>query len=44
MLAEAYERKADKPSAINWYEKSLPLVTNQQLKEEVTKRIDELKQ
>ena len=44
MLAEAYERKADKPSAINWYEKSLPLITNQQLKEEVTKRIDELKQ
>jgi tetratricopeptide (TPR) repeat protein len=43
MLAEAYERKADKSSAITWYEKSLDLIKNEEVKEEVKKRIDELK-
>ena len=43
MLAEAYEKKTDKTSAINWYEKSLALIKNEEVKEEVKKRIDELK-
>jgi len=42
MLAEAYERKADRLSAINWYKKSLTLIKNQEVIEEVNKRIDEL--
>ena len=42
MLAEAYERKADRLSAINWYKKSLTLIKNQEVKEEVNKRIDAL--
>jgi tetratricopeptide (TPR) repeat protein len=42
MLAEAFERKADRLSAINWYKKSLALIKNQEVKEEVNKRIDEL--
>jgi tetratricopeptide (TPR) repeat protein len=42
MLAEAYERKADRLSAINWYKNSLTLIKNQEVKEEVNKRIDEL--
>ena len=42
MLAEAYERKADRLSAINWYKKSLTLIKNQEVREEVNKRIDEL--
>jgi tetratricopeptide (TPR) repeat protein len=42
MLAEAYERKADRLSAINWYKRSLTLIKNQEVKEEVNKRIDEL--
>jgi len=42
MLAEAYERKADRLSAINWYKKSLALIKNEEVKEEVNKRIDEL--
>jgi hypothetical protein len=43
MLAETFEKKADKPSAIAWYKKSLVLIKNEELKEEVRKRIDELK-
>jgi tetratricopeptide (TPR) repeat protein len=42
MLAEAYEKKADRLSAINWYKESLTLIKNQEVKEEVNKRIDEL--
>ena len=42
MLAEAYERKSDRLSAISWYRKSLALIKNQEVKEEVNKRIDEL--
>ena len=42
MLAEAYERKEDRLSAVNWYKKSLSLIKNPEVKEEVTKRIDEL--
>jgi tetratricopeptide (TPR) repeat protein len=43
MLAEAYERKSDKNSAIHWYETSLHLIANEEIKKEVQKRIDELK-
>jgi tetratricopeptide (TPR) repeat protein len=43
MLAEAHEKKLDKASAINWYEKSLALIKNEEVKEEVKKRITELK-
>jgi len=42
MLAEAYERKADKRLAINWYQKSLELINNEDVKQEVRNRIDEL--
>jgi tetratricopeptide (TPR) repeat protein len=42
MLAEAYERKEDRLSAVNWYKKSLSLIKNKEVKEEVAKRIDEL--
>lgn len=42
MLAEAFEKKAEKTSAINWYEKSLALIKNAEVREEVKKRIDEL--
>jgi len=44
MLAEAYEKKAEKQTAITWYEKSLALIRSNEVKEEVRKRIDELKQ
>ncbi|MFI5185644.1 MAG: tetratricopeptide repeat protein [Chitinophagales bacterium] len=43
MLAEAYEKKADKTAARDWYEKSLLLIKNEEVKTEVKKRIDELK-
>ena len=43
MLAEAYEKKADKSAAINWYEKSLTLIKNEEVKGEIKKRIAELK-
>lgn len=43
VLADLYERKADKPSAISWYTKAVPLIKNPALKGEVEKRIEELK-
>jgi tetratricopeptide (TPR) repeat protein len=43
MLAEAFERKAEKSSAIEWYEKSLDLIRNEEARKEVKNRIDELK-
>lgn len=43
MLAEAFEKKVDKASAINWYEKTLPLLKNEDVKAEVQQRINELK-
>ena len=42
MLAEAFERKAEKPSAIEWYQRSLDLIKNEEVRQEVKKRIDEL--
>ena len=42
MLAEAYERKEDRKTAVDWYDRSLGLITNEEIKQEVRKRIDEL--
>jgi len=42
MLAEAFEKKSEMTSAISWYEKSLSLIRNEDVKKEVQKRIDEL--
>jgi tetratricopeptide (TPR) repeat protein len=43
VLADLYERKADKATAINWYDRAIPLIKNPDLKTEVKKRIEELK-
>jgi lipopolysaccharide biosynthesis regulator YciM len=43
MMAEVYERKADKPNAIKWYSNALPFAINPQLKTALEKRIEELK-
>ena len=42
MLAEVYERKADKVSAALWYNKAMPLVKNPELKKELQNRIEDL--
>ncbi|HYF32124.1 MAG TPA: tetratricopeptide repeat protein [Chitinophagaceae bacterium] len=42
-LAEAYERKGDKQSAIEWYEKSKSLISNQEIIQEIDARITQLK-
>lgn len=42
MLAEVFERKADKVSAANWYIKAIPLVKNPELKIELENRIKDL--
>ncbi len=42
-LAEAFEQKGDKASAINWYEKSLKLISVSAYVDEVKHRITELK-
>ncbi len=42
MLAEVYERKADKTSAAFWYGKAIPLMQNPALKTELQKRITDL--
>lgn len=41
-LADVYERNGNKPSAVAWYKKSLPLINISGLKLEVEKRIAEL--
>lgn len=43
MLAEAYEKISDKSSAIEWYQKSLSFILNEEIKSEVRNRINELK-
>ncbi len=43
MLAEVYERKADKTNAIQWYSNALQLTNNPDLKTALEKRIGELK-
>lgn len=42
MMAEVYERKGDKVSAIKWYKRAGELVRNPELKSELQRRIDEL--
>jgi tetratricopeptide (TPR) repeat protein len=42
MLAEVYERKADKSSAIKWYSKAVSMVQNPDLQKELQKRIEDL--
>jgi len=43
ILADLYERTSDKAAAINWYNKAAPLIKNPTLRDEVIKRIEELK-
>ena len=43
MLADIYERKNDKANAIRWYERSLQVIERKDIKEEIAKRIEELK-
>jgi len=43
LLAEVYERMKDNASAINWYQKSLPLVKQNEIKAVIEKRIEALK-
>jgi tetratricopeptide (TPR) repeat protein len=43
MLADVYERVGNKALAIAWYQKSVALATNKELKEAVKKRVIELK-
>lgn len=43
MLAEVYERKADKIKAIKWYSNALQITNNPDLKTALEKRISELK-
>jgi cytochrome c-type biogenesis protein CcmH/NrfG len=43
ILAEAYERKDEKQPAIQWYQKSLPLIKMDEVRKEVENRINELK-
>jgi tetratricopeptide (TPR) repeat protein len=42
ILAEDFERKGDKASAVNWYTRALPLVQNPELKSAMQMRIEEL--
>lgn len=39
VLAELYERRDDKVTAIKWYKRSLPLIRQEMIREEVEKRI-----
>jgi len=43
LLAEAYERTGDKANAVKWYQKSLTLVKQAELKIAIEQRIGELK-
>jgi len=43
MLADLYERTGDKANAITWYQKSIPLINQPEIKKAVEKRIEELK-
>ncbi|MFZ1261882.1 MAG: tetratricopeptide repeat protein [Chitinophagaceae bacterium] len=43
LLAEVYERMADKKKAISWYQKSLQFAKEPELKTAIEKRIEELK-
>jgi hypothetical protein len=43
MLADVYERKADKASAIKWYQASLSMIKRKDVRTEIEKRIAELR-
>lgn len=43
LLADTYERMHDNGNAIEWYQKSLPLVPNPEYKKEVEQKIEQLK-
>ncbi len=43
MLADIYERTADKTNAISWYQKSLNYVRRRDVRTEIEKRIEELR-
>ncbi|MFI5128857.1 MAG: tetratricopeptide repeat protein [Chitinophagales bacterium] len=43
LLADTYERINDKSNALKWYERSVPLVTNAEMKTAIEKRIEDLK-
>jgi tetratricopeptide (TPR) repeat protein len=43
MIAEVYERKADKTNAIKWYSNAMSITNNPDLKKALERRIDELK-
>jgi tetratricopeptide (TPR) repeat protein len=43
MLADIYERMNDKENAIRWYQRSLQVIERKDVKEEIAKRIEELK-
>jgi len=42
-LAEAYEQKGDKGSAIQWYERSKQLIKNPEIQKELDARINSLR-
>jgi tetratricopeptide (TPR) repeat protein len=42
-LAEAYEQKGDKASAIKWYQKSRSLIANPEIRKELDNRINSLR-
>jgi tetratricopeptide (TPR) repeat protein len=43
MLADIYERMNDKVNAIRWYQRSLEIIPRKDIKEDIAKRIEELK-
>jgi tetratricopeptide (TPR) repeat protein len=43
LMAELYERSGDKAAAISWYQKSLVLAPNKEIKAAITQRIEQLK-
>ena len=43
LMADLYERKREFKNAITWYEKSLPLLPQQEVKAAVKQRIEDLK-
>lgn len=43
MIAEVYERKADKTNAVKWYSNAMSITNNPELRTALERRIDELK-
>ncbi|HMU45600.1 MAG TPA: hypothetical protein PKC72_04480 [Chitinophagaceae bacterium] len=43
LLADLYERTGDKDNAVFWYEKSLPLIPQKEMKTAVEKRVQDLR-